>query len=536
MTCTKITTVEYANERKESLIFNYTYRSREKGPYITVHKEVEDAYNKIYGKKDGILYYCYYACTCGAIIKEYSINLLDMSLRFSDVGEKRHCKICNKVSIPMRIFSEKDHRMKGVHSNVIEKEDKIVLQDIKLGYRFLFNQNRHIGKVRNQYITFNKKTKNFYYLCKNSDRKTISTFRCINLGAKGIHYSFNGDILIKFIRLCLQHENQTDLLRNYKDFSSIILRVKYKSLSSFEKDVNGIIKELTPYQRQKLAKNRNIKETIKIIFGRKEKSFIKLVAKAESYETLYFWSKLFTDINCLTRLYSFGARGLLVHNGIYDKEGVNKAIEFKKRLGSEVKFLNMIFNSKIKLGMELKHTMNDSINMSDQIEKLGGIVPDFRKYKSINKLHDELVLIYNRQTSKNIEFDVENDKYLNGKVEDFEFKVAECSHELSDIGTLMHICVGSYKNKVLNRDCRIVSVTKDNSYVICLELKLHSDSRELYELVQAKGQRNSRLDKHSKSSVISWCNINNIRWTECHDVNGRFSDDLEEVEINHPDV
>ena len=139
-------------------------------------------------------------------------------------------------------------------------------------------------------------------------------------------------------------------------------------------------------------------------------------------------------------------------------------------------------------------------------------VPQMLKGEPIRAYHDRVYVIHNEEMDK---LTKEKNKlyalpiprkYL--EITDNSYKVAEpiTILELTEIGNKLNICVGSYKDRVYNKEIDIgIVVDKNNNYIACLEIKEG-------KLVQAKLKYNRKVvtNKGVYDIVIKWCVENNI--------------------------
>lgn len=118
---------------------------------------------------------------------------------------------------------------------------------------------------------------------------------------------------------------------------------------------------------------------------------------------------------------------------------------------------------------EYLYTFLDTCNMYEKLKKAKLISKNLFK-NNLSQIHDILSADINKIKYKNI--DLPNkpaDKVYNKEIGNYEYTIAKDTNELIKIGQKLHICVGSYREKALNRNCLIVSVKKDKEYVGCIE-------------------------------------------------------------------
>lgn len=148
---------------------------------------------------------------------------------------------------------------------------------------------------------------------------------------------------------------------------------------------------------------------------------------------------------------------------------------------------------------------------------------------NIDELHDELSSDYNKLRNKNVIID-----YSNIKVKDLysysrnglQFNLAKDTHELIDTGKYMNICVGSYGDKAINKDCYIVIARNENNDpVICIEI-----DRELNKLEQVKLKYNNYPTGEIKETVEKWADLYKLDYSKTYDMN---MDKLNKPKMRH---
>ena len=154
---------------------------------------------------------------------------------------------------------------------------------------------------------------------------------------------------------------------------------------------------------------------------------------------------------------------------------------------------------------------------------------------TISEIHDDLSLIvtkiqYANRIIKYKKEDLAFEKTIGG----CEFKLAVDTNELVKIGQELRICVGSYRERALNRFSIILSVKKDEKYVGCIELD------NAYNLVQVKGRCNSWLYGEIGEATKKWTANTPVRSKDnCYDYthiglesNGCCEHDYHRLELN----
>jgi hypothetical protein len=100
------------------------------------------------------------------------------------------------------------------------------------------------------------------------------------------------------------------------------------------------------------------------------------------------------------------------------------------------------------------------------------------------------------------------DMYDNKVIDDITFTVAKSNHELTAIGSQMNICVGGYWSRVETGELFIVSMSKNNKYIGCLEIskdaKLHQAKATCNRMLaddELKALKKYSLDTNLKTST-----------------------------------
>lgn len=101
--------------------------------------------------------------------------------------------------------------------------------------------------------------------------------------------------------------------------------------------------------------------------------------------------------------------------------------------------------------------------------------------------------------------DYSNSEYLLYQEDDYSLTLPLNSAILKRVGEKLHICVGSYADRIKGQKVVVLFVKKDNEYIGCVEL----DSK--YEkLIQAKIRYNKTFNEQEQSFIYSFCTKNEI--------------------------
>ena len=136
----------------------------------------------------------------------------------------------------------------------------------------------------------------------------------------------------------------------------------------------------------------------------------------------------------------------------------------------------------------------------------------------LKDLHDKIAkdAAKVKQAKKVYEYEEElMNTFDNKHIYGVDFKVATSNHELTEIGSIMHICVGGYSRWVEQGDNFIVSMQKNNEYIGCLEIG--NDGT----LCQAKARRNLKFGDNMQKILRKYCEMTNLE-TKTSDVMNEY--------------
>jgi len=103
---------------------------------------------------------------------------------------------------------------------------------------------------------------------------------------------------------------------------------------------------------------------------------------------------------------------------------------------------------------------------------------DFQDKNSFNKIHDQFVIEIECMSQENFDLKQEVNFPSLAKIHDaelpsgYQIKVAQKNHDLISWGSLLGHCVGngSYAEDILEKNCCIISLFKDNAVKYCVEI------------------------------------------------------------------
>lgn len=227
--------------------------------------------------------------------------------------------------------------------------------------------------------------------------------------------------------------------------------------------------------------------------------------------------KALKDINnfnkAVTNLYESNLQPWYTYGNLKLKD------EYYKRLHEqygETQVINAIFKNK-----------NNFMAYLDTIRNYEIIINSIPKYRLPVKrlrlidLHDKIASDATRisKAPRTYEYsekilEVFDDKIIN----DITFKVAKSNIELTNIGSIMHICVGGYDRHVESKNCFIVYGVKDNKIMTCIEINNE------FKVRQVKAYRNNHLSEEDQKTVVEYFNLVGANATDCYDLNSNVID------------
>lgn len=177
--------------------------------------------------------------------------------------------------------------------------------------------------------------------------------------------------------------------------------------------------------------------------------------------------------------------------------------------------------------------VRDTLNM---IEGIKGHNKKFKPYadSTFKATEIRVTQLYNRIGKENIPFTYKSSQLKLNRSYDggYEFRLAEESHRLHDVGNKLEICVGGYTNPALSGSLFIVNLFKDGKYALCIEVRPDKT------IVQVKGVRNNAwhdVPKEWASLVRRYAKDNGLT-INTSDMNYRGRPDLPLVETQYEKV
>lgn len=132
---------------------------------------------------------------------------------------------------------------------------------------------------------------------------------------------------------------------------------------------------------------------------------------------------------------------------------------------------------------------------------------------NIIDIHDRLSNELNKIRNKNVPLRYEN-KFLkyNRTYPLVTFSLAKDTYELIEVGEIMHICVGTYRESAKKGNCIIViGRNPENKPIVCIEIS------PTEELIQVKGYCNAYLKDEEANAVRQWVQDTGINGNKCFD-------------------
>lgn len=133
---------------------------------------------------------------------------------------------------------------------------------------------------------------------------------------------------------------------------------------------------------------------------------------------------------------------------------------------------------------------------------------------SIVEIHDRLSEIYNsyRYRDEYIPYYEEELQY-NCFVDGYEFSLAKTTGEMKQVGSKMHICVGTYGTHAISKSCSIVFMKEraTGTLAACIEISPTN------KLVQVKDYCNNSLEVSKIPAFKAFVINNNIIFADCYD-------------------
>lgn len=195
---------------------------------------------------------------------------------------------------------------------------------------------------------------------------------------------------------------------------------------------------------------------------------------------------------------------------------VGKIAQIVKLYDDETSAVRRIMNlSTAKCSMPMSF-FGDIVRMLQRIKEHNIDIRPFIKFNNFMEVHDKVVEAYNLVRFENRKIHItEKEKSLNETLGDYTFTVCDETDQLTNIGSEMHICVGSYGDRAVEKDCLIVKGELNGSLFTCIEVRNNA-------LIQVKGYCNKRLSDEDQEVVKAWAKQKKIEFESCWDLQGQM--------------
>lgn len=198
-------------------------------------------------------------------------------------------------------------------------------------------------------------------------------------------------------------------------------------------------------------------------------------------------------------------------------------LKFIRKNMSEKKFVNFLIKSK----KYNRWMWEDAYYSYKRIDIKYRNRIDFKSCNDIKDLHDICVRLYLKTIKENkiipkedyLENIFKKEYSFNNNI---HYSLAKNTHELIDVGDYMNICVGSYDERVLNKESFIIiGYNNEKNPVTCIELI--QDRNSLFKVNQVKKKFNALAEKKEKDYLIKELfEKNNIDVKNCYDLDNIY--------------
>jgi len=186
-----------------------------------------------------------------------------------------------------------------------------------------------------------------------------------------------------------------------------------------------------------------------------------------------------------------------------------KMVYDARKAKSEAEFVNWV----IDWNKDRKWALEDALKMYEEINLYDPSYLYFPNGKPLitikrSKLHDEASIIAQKIRNVNIPLDFyKEERYqkLTFNFDGINIRFPVETDEVIDIGAKMHICVGSYRKRILDKSSVILVMTEKDRYVGCIEM-----DNTLKNVRQIKGVCNHTLNGRYAVCARQWVEKNNL--------------------------
>jgi hypothetical protein len=313
----------------------------------------------------------------------------------------------------------------------------------------------------------------------------------------------------------IQYKKVEDYLKDGELLQTAFILLHYPVLQHFP---SFKIKSLpkTEALQEGLKNSHSSNDVWKLLTGSKSKTIKKLATNETRLNFLIFWGEklkrpesfeyLIKTLNGKERIKDY--KMIRNFNELCNPELVYKAIDFISNIYEDetlwLRKVRKLVSDRYQTEEELLRILTDIGRMLNVIEK---DEPDYKPASFLNiiTLHDELSFRMKTGNNNNTVYHYDDKtKELEKVIDQYEFILVPDSYSLVNAGREMRICVGSYHYDVVNKECIIVFVKKDNKLEACIEIT--ND-----EIVQAKTSCNHLPEGNLKDAILTYAKKSNLK-------------------------
>jgi hypothetical protein len=174
-----------------------------------------------------------------------------------------------------------------------------------------------------------------------------------------------------------------------------------------------------------------------------------------------------------------------------------------RNASSIYQFIKSVFDNQAYL-------LDDSARMYNALASVNYELP--ANVGTLKELHDALSALNNKRRFSNLQIEYsDEEKELEMDLDGYSFRLPKDTDSLYDIGRALNICVGSYGRRAAAKRCTIVTMSKDDKYVACIELKANKKDIVMHQL---KGRFNHTVKEIEP--VSEWVAATGIS-AQCYD-------------------
>lgn len=316
----------------------------------------------------------------------------------------------------------------------------------------------------------------------------------------------------------------------FDDFEGLVnmcIYFRYPQLQNIPYQNFGFI---PPEMRERLDKIRKGEELFYFFTGLKEKSVRKAYNFPNSFYLLNILKKFIHEPSDITYFSKQFLVESYIRECLFYKEhkihfGNNRVVRDIKSLAAFYSSEKVFFNRVLKA---LRNEEQKSVSFSDFEQyirdinrmhtSLNGEIPNysFPYHRDIRKTHDILSKDFTRfeeEKSKNKVLNyTQTEKELEGFFQNYWFELFKDTNSLIEAGSILHICIASYRGYALKKESTLLSIKDENhNYVACIELKNNS-------IRQVRMRRNAAPSKLLNDTVIEWAKKNLLMYESCSDL------------------